>query len=401
MSKNIFNDTETAFKLKSKINLYNAKILFVVITKKILVKILTKSTLFLLKFKIPIKWALKGTIYNHFCGGINYDECNKTISEMKSLGVNSILDYSVEALEKEEDFQRAYNKKIEIIDLTKNNDSIPFAVFKISGVSSYAVFKPTSLGRYELFKKVSAKIKLNALEKEEWGRVKNRFDNICGYAKNSNVKILIDAEEYEVQFAIDSLALEMMRKFNIVNVIVYNTIQLYRWDRIPFIKSLIEKHKNSKFKFGFKLVRGAYMEKERDLALKEGYKSPICQTKTETDQNFDNCIDLMFDNLDMIDFFVASHNENSNLKVIDKMNKFSLSNDNEKVWFGQLYGMGDNISYNLAKKGYNVAKILPFGPVENLMPYLIRRAQENSSIEGQSNRELDLINSELIRRSKI
>ena len=160
-------------------------------------------------------------------------------------------------------------------------------------------------------------------------------------------------------------------------------------------------YKNSKFKFGFKLVRGAYMEKERDLALKEGYKSPICQTKTETDQNFDNCIDLMFDNLDMIDFFVASHNENSNLKVIDKMNKFSLSNDNEKVWFGQLYGMGDNISYNLAKNGYNVAKILPFGPVENLMPYLIRRAQENSSIEGQSNRELDLINSELIRRSKI
>ena len=390
MSKNIFNDTETAFKLKSKINLYNAKILFVVITKKILVSILTKSTLYLLKFKIPIKWVLKGTIYNHFCGGINYDECNKTISEMKSLGVNSILDYSVEALQKEEDFQRAYNKKIEIIDLTKKNDSIPFAVFK-----------PTSLGRYELFKKVSSKIKLNAIEKEEWGRVKNRFDNICGYAKKSNVKILIDAEEYEVQFAIDSLALEMMRKFNIVNVIVYNTIQLYRWDRIPFIKSLIEKHKNSKFKFGFKLVRGAYMEKERDLALKEGYKSPICQTKTETDQNFDNCIDLMFDNLDMIDFFVASHNENSNLKVIDKMNKFSLSNDNEKVWFGQLYGMGDNISYNLAKNGYNVAKILPFGPVENLMPYLIRRAQENSSIEGQSNRELDLINSELIRRSKI
>ena len=390
MSKNIFNDTETAFKLKSKINLYNAKILFVVITKKILVSILIKSTLFLLKFKIPIKWALKGTIYNHFCGGINYDECNKTISEMKSLGVNSILDYSVEALEKEEDFQKAYNKKIEIIDLTKNNDSIPFAVFK-----------PTSLGRYELFKKVSSKIKLNAIEKEEWGRVKNRFDNICGYAKKSNVKILIDAEEYEVQFAIDSLALEMMSNFNIVNVIVYNTIQLYRWDRIPFIKSLIEKYKNSKFKFGFKLVRGAYMEKERDLALKEGYKSPICETKTETDQNFDNCIDLMFDNLDIIDFFVASHNENSNLKVIDKMNKFSLSNDNKKVWFGQLYGMGDNISYNLAKKGYNVAKILPFGPVENLMPYLIRRAQENSSIEGQSNRELDLINSELIRRSKI
>ena len=390
MSKNIFNDTETAFKLKSKINLYNAKFLFVVITKKILVSILTKSTLYLIKFKIPIKWALKGTIYNHFCGGINYDECNKTIAEMKSLGVNSILDYSVEALEKEEDFQKAFKKKIEIINLTKSNDSIPFAVFK-----------PTSLGRYELFKKVSSKIKLNTIEKEEWDRVKNRFENICEHAKKSNVKILIDAEEYEVQFAIDNLALEMMKKFNISSVIVYNTIQLYRWDRIPFIKLLIEKHKNLKFKFGFKLVRGAYMEKERVLALKEGYKSPICLTKIETDQNFDNCVDLMFDNLDKIDFFVASHNEKSNLKVIDKMNKFSLPNDDEKIWFGQLYGMGDNISYNLAKKGYNVAKILPFGPVENLIPYLIRRAQENSSIEGQSNRELDLINSELIRRSKI
>ena len=390
MSKNIFNDTETAFKLKSKINLYNAKFLFVVITKKILVSILTKSTLYLIKFKIPIKWALKGTIYNHFCGGINYDECNKTIAEMKSLGVNSILDYSVEALEKEEDFQKAFKKKIEIINLTKSNDSIPFAVFK-----------PTSLGRYELFKKVSLKIELKTIEKKEWNRVKNRFDKICEHAKKSNVKILIDAEEYDVQFAIDSLALEMMKKFNISSAIVYNTIQLYRWDRIPFIKSLIEKHKNSKFKFGFKLVRGAYMEKERVLALKEGYKSPICLTKIETDQNFDNCVDLMFDNLDKIDFFVASHNEKSNLKVIDKMNKFSLPNDDEKIWFGQLYGMGDNISYNLAKNGYNVAKILPFGPVENLMPYLIRRAQENSSIEGQSNRELDLINSELIRRSKI
>ena len=365
MSKNIFNDTETAFKLKSKINLYNAKILFVVITKKILVSILTKSTLFLLKFKIPIKWALKGTIYNHFCGGINYDECNKTISEMKSLGVNSILDYSVEALEKEEDFQRAYNKKIEIIDLTKNNDSIPFAVFK-----------PTSLGRYELFKKVSSKIKLNAIEKEEWGRVKNRFDNICGYAKKSNVKILIDAEEYEVQFAIDSLALEMMRKFNIVNVIVYNTIQLYRWDRIPFIKSLIEKNKNSKFKFGFKLVRGAYMEKERDLALKEGYKSPICQTKTETDQNFDNCIDLMFDNLDMIDFFVASHNENSNLKVINKMNKFIDSKDEIVAASDAFFPFKDGIE-KLVQSGVS-AVIQPSGSIRD--KEIIKFANETDTI---------------------
>ena len=388
MSKNIFNDTEIAYKLKSKINLYNAKFLFLIITKKFIVSILTKITLFSLKFNIPIKWILRRTIYNHFCGGTNLDECTKIINNMRKMGVFSILDFSVEALESEDDFDLALKKKIEIINLTKDNDSIPFSVFK-----------PTSFGRYDLFKKVSSNIILNNHEKDEWMNVRKRFSKICRHAKESNMKILIDAEEYEVQKSIDDLALEMMKNFNTKSTVVYNTIQLYRFDRISYIESLLTKFKKAKFKFGFKLVRGAYLEKERELAILNGYKSPICASKKETDKNFNDCISLVFKNKTRVDLFIASHNEESNLVVIEKIKKYSLNNDDSGIWFGQLYGMGDNISYNLAKNGFNVAKILPFGPVENLMPYLIRRAQENSSLEGQSNRELVLINRELFRRN--
>ena len=304
------------------------------------------------------------------------------------MGVYSILDFSIEALKSEDDFDRALKKKINIINLTTNNDSIPFSVFK-----------PTSLGRYELFKKVSTAVKLNKSEHEEWVKVKKRFFKICNHAKELDIKVLIDAEEYEVQNSIDDLALEMMKNFNINSTFIYNTIQLYRWDRIPYLESLIKKFKNSKFKFGFKIVRGAYLEKEQELSVSNGYKSPICRSKKETDENFNNCIELLFQYKSKIDLFIASHNEKSNLIVIEKMKEYELSNNDNGIWFGQLYGMGDHISYNLAKNGYNVAKILPFGPVENLMPYLIRRAHENSSFEGQSSRELELINRELIRRN--
>ena len=189
-----------------------------------------------------------------------------------------------------------------------------------------------------------------------------------------------------------------MINYNINDVIVYNTIQLYRWDRIDYLKKILKKYSTSGFNFGFKLVRGAYMEKERLMAKKGKYKSPICSTKNDTDKNFDNAVELMFNNLKKIDFFVATHNENSNYKVMKLMKKNGLQNSTNKIWFGQLYGMSDNITFNLAKNGYNVAKILPFGPVENLVPYLIRRAQENSSFEGQSSRELSLLRKELLRR---
>ena len=387
MDNKIFDDTQIAFKMKKNFHLYNAIFLFNIITRKLLVTVFTNLTLLMLKINLPIKWILKRTIYKHFCGGVDLVECNEIINGMYSMNVHSILDYSVEGQKNETSFEKSCKKKIDIIDSVSKNKAIPFAVFK-----------PTSIGRYDLFKMVSSEKKLNQIENNEWLNVVARFHKICKHAMKMNIKILIDAEEYEVQKAIDDLSLEMMINYNINNVIVYNTIQLYRWDRLDYLKKILKKYSTSGFNFGFKLVRGAYMEKERLMAKKEKYKSPICSTKNDTDKNFDNAVELMFDNLKKIDFFVATHNENSNYKVIKLMKKNGLQNSTKKIWFGQLYGMSDNITFNLAKNGYNVAKILPFGPVENLVPYLIRRAQENSSFEGQSSRELSLLRKELLRR---
>jgi proline dehydrogenase len=387
MHNRIFDDTQVAFKMKKNFHLYNAIFLFNIITRKLLVTVFTNLTLLMLKMKLPVKWILKRTIYKHFCGGVDLIECQEIISGMHSMNVHSILDYSIEGQKNELSFENSCKKKIDIINSVSKSDAIPFAVFK-----------PSSIGRYDLFKLISSEINLSIAEEEEWLRVVSRFHKICNHAMKMKIKILIDAEEFEVQKAIDDLAVQMMSKYNVNNVIVYNTVQMYRWDRLGYLKELINKNSKSKFKLGFKLVRGAYMEKERLLAKKGNYKSPICSTKLETDKNFDLAVEFMFDNIKKIDFFVATHNENSNYKVMELMNKNSLQNSTEKIWFGQLYGMSDNITFNLAKLGYNVAKILPFGPVENLVPYLIRRAQENSSFEGQSSRELNLLRNELKRR---
>jgi len=387
MHNRIFDDTQVAFKMKKNFHLYNAIFLFNIITRKLLVTVFTNLTLLMLKMKLPVKWILKRTIYKHFCGGVDLIECQEIISGMHSMNVHSILDYSVEGQKNELSFENSCKKKIDIIDSVSKSDAIPFAVFK-----------PSSIGRYDLFKLISSEKNLSIAEEEEWLRVVSRFHKICNHAMKMKIKILIDAEEFEVQKAIDDLAVQMMSKYNVNNVIVYNTVQMYRWDRLGYLKELINKNSKSKYKLGFKLVRGAYMEKERLLAKKGNYKSPICSTKLDTDKNFDLAVELMFDNIKKVDFFVATHNENSNYKVMELMNKNSLQNSTEKIWFGQLYGMSDNITFNLAKLGYNVAKILPFGPVENLVPYLIRRAQENSSFEGQSSRELNLLRKELKRR---
>ena len=388
MKKEIFENTRVAFKMKNNFHLYNAIFLFNIITRKVLVKFFTNITMLMLKINLPIKWILKKTIYRHFCGGIDLYECNEIINKMYKMNVHSILDYSVEAQKDEILFEKSCEKKIEIINSVYANNAIPFTVFK-----------PTSIGRYELFKDLSKEKKLNDKEKHEWLKVVSRFHKICKHAMKMNIKILIDAEEFEVQKAIDDLSIEMMKKYNVKNTYVYNTIQFYRWDRLDYVKNIFQKYSKSKFKLGFKLVRGAYMEKERLMAKKGNYESPICKTKIDTDKNFDSGVELMFKNLEKVEFFVATHNEKSNYKLIELMRKNGIKNSDKKIWFGQLYGMSDNITYNLAKAGYNVAKILPFGPVENLVPYLIRRAQENSSFEGQSNRELSLLRKELKRRS--
>ncbi len=384
--QNLFQNTEVAYDLKKTSQLRKSIFLFNLITKSFLVKVLSSVTLFFLKLGLPIKWILKATIYEQFCGGVSINECSGIIKRMKKKNVFSILDYSIESLETEKDFDNAFEKKLAIIKLS-NENNMPFSVFK-----------PTSLGSYKLFKKISSKEILTNKEKSNWLNIEKRFDRIFRYAKKMKVKILVDAEEYEVQNAIDELALKMMKKYNTGNeAYIYNTVQLYRWDRIKYLKKLILERGD--FRLGLKLVRGAYMEKERKLANDNEYQSPICKTKQATDNNFNKALGLLFNNINGLDIFVASHNEESNYLVLEMMRKYSIKNDSNNIWFCQLYGMGDNITFNLSQKGYNVAKILPFGPVKNLIPYLIRRAQENSSVGGQTNRELKYLKRELLRRN--
>jgi len=387
---NIFSDTKEAFSLKSNFELNRASFLFKIIGKKTIVKLPTFLTKFALRFNLPVTPLIKATVFDHFCGGVNEEDCMPVINKLFKNNVYSVLDFSTEGFDSENEFDECLKKKISIIDFIRNKEEIPFAVFK-----------PTCLGSTELFKKISLNITLSRDEDLLWLKVISRFEKVCQKAYEENIKILIDAEEVEVQKAIDDLAILMMRKFNLSKPVVFNTIQMYRKDRLTFLDELISNESNRNVVFGLKLVRGAYMEKERQIAKSNGVESPICKTKEDTDVNFNLGLDFVFNNLNRISFVCASHNENSVIKVMDMMKYKNINPNDIRVWFGQLYGMSDNISFNLAKRGYNVFKILPFGSVKNLMPYLIRRAQENSSVQGQTGRELQLILNEKHRRSNL
>ena len=386
---NIFSNTKEAFSLKSNFELNRAYFLFKIIGNQSVVKLMTSLTNFSLKFNLPVTPVIKATVFDHFCGGVSQEDCIPVIEKLYKKNVCSVLDFSTEGFINEIEFDNCLNKKLSIIDFIKNKNEVPFAVFK-----------PTCLGSTDLFIKKSSGLALTDTENDSWSRVVDRFEKVCEKAFSENVKILIDAEEVDVQKAIDDLAIVMMRKFNKSNPIVYNTVQLYRKDRLKYMRELLKNNKNKDIQFGLKLVRGAYMEKERKIAMNKGIESPICDSKTETDNNFNRGVDFVFDNLNRISFVCASHNEDSILKVMDLMKKRKIKHNDQRVWFGQLFGMSDNISFNLGQKKYNTFKILPFGSVKNLMPYLIRRAQENTSVQGQTGRELQLILNEKKRRKK-
>ena len=386
---NIFSNTKEAFSLKSNFELNRAYFLFKIIGNQSVVKLMTSLTNFSLKFNLPVTPIIKATVFDHFCGGVTQEDCISVIEKLYKKNVCSVLDFSTEGFINEIEFDNCLNKKLSIIDFIKNKNEVPFAVFK-----------PTCLGSTDLFIKMSSGLALTDSENDSWSRVVDRFEKVCEKAFSENVKILIDAEEVDVQKAIDDLAIVMMRKFNKSNPIVFNTVQLYRKDRLKYMRELLKNNKNKDIQFGLKLVRGAYMEKERKIAMNKGIESPICDSKTETDNNFNRGVDFVFDNLNRISFVCASHNEDSILKVMDIMKKRKIKHNDQRVWFGQLFGMSDNISFNLGQKKYNTFKILPFGSVKNLMPYLIRRAQENTSVQGQTGRELQLILNEKKRRKK-
>ena len=386
---NIFSNTKEAFSLKSNFELNRAYFLFKIIGNQSVVKLMTSLTNFSLKFNLPVTPIIKATVFDHFCGGVTQEDCISVIEKLYKKNVCSVLDFSTEGFINEIEFDNCLNKKLSIIDFIKNKNEVPFAVFK-----------PTCLGSTDLFIKMSSGLSLTDSENDSWSRVVDRFEKVCEKAFSENIKILIDAEEVDVQKAIDDLAIVMMRKFNKSNPIVFNTVQLYRKDRLKYMRELLKNKKNKDVQFGLKLVRGAYMEKERKIAMNKGIESPICDSKTETDNNFNRGVDFVFDNLNRISFVCASHNEDSILKVMDIMKKRKIKHNDQRVWFGQLFGMSDNISFNLGQKKYNTFKILPFGSVKNLMPYLIRRAQENTSVQGQTGRELQLILNEKKRRKK-
>ena len=387
IDRSLFENTSTAFTLKSDSELERAYFLFKMISSQPLVRIGTAATNFALKANLPVEGLIRSTVFDHFCGGVNEEDCLPVIDKLYSKGVSSVLDYSVEGKQIENQFDNALDKILKIIHFCDEKDAMPIVVFK-----------PTGFGRFYLYQKKTEGVDFTKEEQKEWDRIVARFDAVCKLAKEKDVEVLIDGEESWMQDAADDLVEEMMRRYNKDATIVYNTLQTYRWDRLDYLKQLHRRAKSEGFRVGVKIVRGAYMEKERERAEDKGYKSPICETKQATDDNFNTTLKYILKNLSDISVFIGTHNEESCYLAMELMESYKISKKDNSIWFGQLYGMSDHISFNLAAKGYNVAKYIPFGPVKDVMPYLIRRAEENTSVTGQTSRELSLLKTEKKRR---
>lgn len=387
-SKRIFENTEVAFSLKSDLELQRAYTLFRMMSSAALVKAGTALTKLAFRWHLPIDRLVRLSVFDHFCGGINEKDSMSVVRSLDAIGVSSILDYSVEGKEEEEQFDFTTDKVRSLIDFSRDKNSMPFAVFKPTGIGRFMVWQAVSMG------------KLNDALQSEWNRIKDRYSRIAQEAHDQKMMLLIDGEESWMQGAADELCEEMMATFNKKHPVVFNTLQCYRHDRLAYLKALHMSAKKKGFKLGFKVVRGAYMEKENERAKAMGYVSPICVDKQATDDMFDQVVAYILDHIDDISLFLGTHNESSTYKVLNLMNHRGIDRYDPRIWFGQLYGMSDHITYNLAREGYNVAKYIPFGPVKEVMPYLIRRAEENTSVSGQTSRELDLIKGELLRRRK-
>ncbi|ALM19795.1 proline dehydrogenase [Nonlabens sp. MIC269] len=387
MADNPFNNTERAFALKSNTDLKKSHFIFKMMDKPWLVNFGSKATVLALNLNLPIKGLIKSTIFEQFCGGTTEDECMPLVEKMYSKGVSSILDYSVEGKEEEAEFDKVVDKKIQLIKKASTSEAL-----------SFEVVKPTGIGRFYIWQKVTEKQPLTSQEQAEWERIQQRVDLISKTAAQYDVALLYDGEESWMQDAADDLIRDMMLRYNKDKAIIYNTVQCYRHDRLEYIKNLHEDATQNNFIVGAKIVRGAYMEKERERAAEMGYQSPICINKKATDAMFNDVMQFILDRLDRIKLCIGTHNEHSTLLAMDILKEKGIPANHNDVWFGQLYGMSDNLTYNLAHKGHNTFKILPFGPIKDVMPYLIRRAQENTSVAGQMGRELLLIKEEMKRR---
>lgn len=387
VAPDIFEDTQTAYATKSNSELHKAKLMFQLMGNNGLVNLGSSLASFALSLHLPVSSLFRFTVYNHFCGGETFSECKKTIQALQKSNVGVLLNYGVELKETEEDFDKTIAKNIEALEFAGKNKSVKGLCVKITG-----------FGRFNLFEKIQRKEKLSADEKKEFTAVKKRFEKLCEVAAKNEVPLYVDAEETWIQDPLDEMVEEMMTKHNRKNCIVFNTFQMYRADRLDYLQQEIEKAKAGNYLLGAKLVRGAYMEKERERAKEMGYPSPIHKNKKATDKHFDEAVDLCLDNLDNLFVCIASQSEESNLLAIQLIDKKKIDRTSERIIFSQLYGMGDNITFNQAKLGLCATKYLPYGPVKDVIPYLIRRAQENTSVSGQTSREFALIKKEIERR---
>ena len=384
-----FEDTSVAFKYKSNVALRKANFIFGLINHPWISAIVIKMVKFALLLRLPVEGIIRNTVFVHFCGGESIEESQATIAQLGKYRVNTILDYSVEGEKSETGFDHTMEETIRTIDTAHRTKNIPFSVFKVTGIASS-----------DLLEKVQKKEALSDEDRKAFERVYERINKICARAHEYDVPVLVDAEESWIQDTIDTLAYRMMEKYNKERPIVFNTFQFYRVESPRNIRAAYHNATMNNYFLGVKLVRGAYMEKERARAEDLNYHSPIFPDKDDTDNAFNQALSFCLDHKQRIAVMCGSHNEYSNYYLTVLMEKHGMANKDERVWFSQLYGMSDNISFNLATAGYNVAKYVPYGPVRSVMPYLFRRAEENTSVAGQSSRELTLIQKELKRRRK-
>lgn len=382
-----FDDTQTAFAAQSDKQLRKKYLIFASINNQLLTKAGTALLKGALQLRLPIKGAIKHTIFEQFCGGETIGESERTVQALASFDIKTILDYSVEGEKTEAGFDATTAEILRTVEKAKNSVNIPFCVFKVTGLAAF-----------ELLEKVQRKEKLSDAEAAAFERVRQRIDSICKATSVAGVSVLVDGEETWIQDTIDSLTYEMMLKYNRERPVIYNTYQLYRTDGLKLLQDAMHFATMHGIQLGAKLVRGAYMEKERARAEALGYANPINPTKQATDDLYNQALKFCLNNKQRIALCSGSHNEYSNQLLAVLMEKHSLKRNDQRFYFAQLYGMSDNLSYTLAAHGYNVVKYVPYGPIEKVMPYLFRRAQENTSVAGQSSREFSLIKKEMQRR---
>ncbi|WP_027302998.1 proline dehydrogenase family protein [Rudanella lutea] len=382
-----FEDTSIAFSCQSDFKLRKTYWLFALMNKGWLVNLGTFFIKIALKLQLPVKNLIKSTIFEQFCGGESIRDCEKTISKLHDGHIGTILDYSVEGEENEKSFEETTLEVLRTIERASESADIPFSVFKVTGIASTDLLEAVQKGDV-----------LSNEDKAAFERVRERVDRLCAKAYERKVKIFVDAEESWIQGTIDALAYEMMERYNRERPVVFNTYQLYRWETYNNFVKATETARERGYLLGAKLVRGAYLEKERIRSHEEEYQDPIQATKEDTDRDFNKAIDFSLNNRDVVSICLGTHNEYSCQYCFQRMKQLGIAPNDEHIWFAQLLGMSDNISYNLANAGYNVAKYVPYGPVEAVMPYLFRRAEENKSIAGQSSREFKLIEKEIDRR---